>query len=956
MLTGACIPIMASEALAQPELLRGVQATAPALNNIATGHQLGEMLIFQIDSGGFFDDGPLFLTDGTAAGTSLIFAKYGVATPLQVASIAGSIDSYVWPGAQLADGTWFFATGIGSLANPISPGGMTIWRSDLRAAGTYAAIAGSSSGNIQQWGLPSERAPLVSTGDAIYWIAPSQSSGTFSSRLFRYDGSTPPQIIDLPGQTVLPAIWESYKALNGRLIFSYRQDPWITSADGTSASRIKDLVGESVKQIATLGDRAYLLTDGFSGGQSGIWSTDGTEAGTVRLANSISIQPMIVSGDRVYFQTRVENNLIAWGSTTGDGTVQLTPGRQLWGTPTTPFRGGFLCTQVPGTPFVHGSTVVNTNITPVPSHLSLSLATSASGDGEVLLYTNMGRLFRTDGTQSGTFAVEMPGGGVITSVSRLVGHAGGKVIFQAMQPGIGTAVFASDGSRFGTTLLTSLSAPWGNSAVYTTDGSVVRWRNSPTITQSAFESEGSNDRSVVTPPGFGIGSLSTFPAPGGVYRVSTIQPNQVVVLWAASMLAEPVEIGRATLTAPNSGTPLDGLLSEDRLVFVLGGQVFGAHHGTGVQLLSNPGVQYRNNLTRLADGSIVVGGSNFLRTKGTPESTTTLSTQGGTLIGALTDDKFVIARNTYIVSAFGAQTGVPENLGAFFWRSFPGGIDRRGAVAGERVVFQGIDEATSGFNRDIELWSTDGTRAGTSRLLDIYAGTVGSDPDSFVTLSGPGGKQAFFFATSPEHGREPWITDGTLSGTRLLRDIAPGPRSSQVRIPYTFTDDYNEDHPVLHVRAEDVGTDRDHVIFYADAPGPTPGTTTGVEPWISDGTPEGTRSLGETFSGVEPGLANLFPRNITSIAGDYLYLTAGSRAGGGLFAVPLGLRERNLCDYDYNRDGNVDSEDAQLMAAVFVGQVPTNPAWFGGDLDASGNADLEDAQRLARYVVTWVCE
>ncbi len=44
------------------------------------------------------------------------------------------------------------------------------------------------------------------------------------------------------------------------------------------------------------------------------------------------------------------------------------------------------------------------------------------------------------------------------------------------------------------------------------------------------------------------------------------------------------------------------------------------------------------------------------------------------------------------------------------------------------------------------------------------------------------------------------------------------------------------------------------------------------------------------------------------------------------------------------------------MAAVFVGQVPTNPAWFGGDLDASGNADLEDAQTLARYVVTGVCE
>ncbi|WP_002627827.1 ELWxxDGT repeat protein [Cystobacter fuscus] len=39
----------------------------------------------------------------------------------------------------------------------------------------------------------------------------------------------------------------------------------------------------------------------------------------------------------------------------------------------------------------------------------------------------------------------------------------------------------------------------------------------------------------------------------------------------------------------------------------------------------------------------------------------------------------------------------------------------------------------------------------------------------------------FFRAKDGVHGSEPWVTDGTASGTRMVADIAPGARSSAPR-------------------------------------------------------------------------------------------------------------------------------------------------------------------------------
>ena len=68
-----------------------------------------------------------------------------------------------------------------------------------------------------------------------------------------------------------------------------------------------------------------------------------------------------------------------------------------------------------------------------------------------------------------------------------------------------------------------------------------------------------------------------------------------------------------------------------------------------------------------------------------------------------------------------------------------------------------------------ELWKTDGTRGGTSLVLDFNEGSIGSafgaGPALFTAL---GDQLLFFVIDNGRLGRELWVTDGTVSGTSSL--------------------------------------------------------------------------------------------------------------------------------------------------------------------------------------------
>jgi bacillolysin len=84
---------------------------------------------------------------------------------------------------------------------------------------------------------------------------------------------------------------------------------------------------------------------------------------------------------------------------------------------------------------------------------------------------------------------------------------------------------------------------------------------------------------------------------------------------------------------------------------------------------------------------------------------------------------------------------------------------------GDRIVFM-ADDGVHG----LEPWITDGTEAGTRLLKDIVPGADSSDPRRSIQA----GPYVYFTADDLVHGRELWRTDGSEGGTLLVADIAPG--------------------------------------------------------------------------------------------------------------------------------------------------------------------------------------
>ena len=67
-----------------------------------------------------------------------------------------------------------------------------------------------------------------------------------------------------------------------------------------------------------------------------------------------------------------------------------------------------------------------------------------------------------------------------------------------------------------------------------------------------------------------------------------------------------------------------------------------------------------------------------------------------------------------------------------------------------------------------ELWTTDGTAAGTRLVVDANPGPVGSGANPLGEVAA---HRLLFVAYREETGRSLWVTDGTPAGSHLVRDL-----------------------------------------------------------------------------------------------------------------------------------------------------------------------------------------
>ena len=81
--------------------------------------------------------------------------------------------------------------------------------------------------------------------------------------------------------------------------------------------------------------------------------------------------------------------------------------------------------------------------------------------------------------------------------------------------------------------------------------------------------------------------------------------------------------------------------------------------------------------------------------------------------------------------------------------------------------------------RDVQLWVSDGTAAGTRQLMRPLS-TSDEFESSIVTVD----ERVIFCGSGPNAGLEPWVTNGTVAGTRQLQDVRPGTDGS---VPRSFT-------------------------------------------------------------------------------------------------------------------------------------------------------------------------
>ncbi len=136
-------------------------------------------------------------------------------------------------------------------------------------------------------------------------------------------------------------------------------------------------------------------------------------------------------------------------------------------------------------------------------------------------------------------------------------------------------------------------------------------------------------------------------------------------------------------------------------------------------------------------------------------------------------------------------------------------------IFNNEIYFNGLDSV-----HGMALWKTDGTASGTLLLKDISQLGIQASPwqESVSIYFNEVNNKLIFLSQDTTHGYELWTTDGSSSGTQLLKDINPYPaHNSGNSIAEHFTLFNNK----LYFIAND--------------------STHGNELWVTDGTTSGTQ-------------------------------------------------------------------------------------------------------------------
>lgn len=157
------------------------------------------------------------------------------------------------------------------------------------------------------------------------------------------------------------------------------------------------------------------------------------------------------------------------------------------------------------------------------------------------------------------------------------------------------------------------------------------------------------------------------------------------------------------------------------------------------------------------------------------------------------------------------------------------------------------------FNFKNKLYSTDGTSEGTILLT-----TMNNTETRLADLNG----EVYFLKNTPETGTELWKSNGTITGTKIVKDLNPGYSSSG------------------YIYEEKIYTVNNKILYYANGFGSNNGI------YVTDGTSEGTTLLNKTFALFSKNLSSDHTGKIIFTIGDDLWISDAVTAHSLNYSLP----------------------------------------------------------------------
>lgn len=200
---------------------------------------------------------------------------------------------------------------------------------------------------------------------------------------------------------------------------------------------------------------------------------------------------------------------------------------------------------------------------------------------------------------------------------------------------------------------------------------------------------------------------------------------------------------------------------------------------------------------------------------------------------------------------------------------------------GKLIIYGGYDTS------DMEPYIFDGT---TFTLLKNIRGTGSSNVSNLFYSTTQ--NLVYFTARSDESGTEPWVTDGTPVGTRLLKDI----------------NQTGADPSLSNSSVSDI-TEYNGKVFFGANDG------TGSELWESDGTTAGTK----LFKDINPGAAGSNPGIFTHHNGLLYFLANDAVAGRELFVTDGTVgNTKMVADFNPGSSGSTISDITSINGELYL--------------------------------------